>query len=53
VSTEQPSWIPGDAEHDARERLRLDVTGLYGNLPPGMGPLLEVAAELIARAFAA
>lgn len=29
------------------------VTGLYGDLPPGVGPLLEVAAKLIARAFAA
>jgi hypothetical protein len=27
------------------------VTGLYGNLPPGLGPLLEVSAERVARAF--
>jgi hypothetical protein len=53
VGTDRPSWVPGDAESEPQERLRLDVTGLYGDLPPGMGPLLEVAAALIARAFAA
>ena len=26
---------------------------IYGDLPPGVGPLLEVAAKLIIRAFAA
>jgi hypothetical protein len=53
MGTDQPSWVPGDAEHEAPERLQLDVTGLYGDLPAGMGPLVEVAAGLIARAFAA
>lgn len=53
MGTDQPSWVPGDAESEPRELLRLDVTGLYGELPAGMGPLLEVAAEVIARAFAA
>ncbi len=53
MGTEQPSWVPGDAEHEARQVPRLDVTGLYGDLPAGMGPLLEVAAGLTARAFAA
>jgi hypothetical protein len=53
VDIDRPSWVPGDAGREARERLRLDVTGLYGDLPAGMGPLLEVAAELTARAFAA
>ena len=33
------------------ERLVDGVTGLYGNLPPGLGPLLEVSAERVARAF--
>ena len=28
------------------------TTGLYGDLPPGVGPLLEVAAKLVAQAFA-
>jgi hypothetical protein len=53
VGTDQPSWVPGDAERETRERLRLDVTGLYGDLPAGTGPVLEVAAALIAQAFAA
>jgi hypothetical protein len=27
------------------------ATGLYGNLPPGLGPLIEVSTECVARAF--
>ena len=53
VGTDRPSWVPGDAEPEAHERLELDVTGLYGDLPAGMGQLLELSAELVAQAFAA
>ena len=35
----------------ARERLEDGVTGLYGDLPRGVGPLLEVSAACVARAF--
>ncbi len=35
----------------ARERLEDGVTGLYGDLPPGVGLLLEVSAACVARAF--
>lgn len=52
--------MPGEDERPpAREApellagLRAGATGLYGDLPPGMGPLLELSASLIARAFAA
>ena len=48
--------VPGEADPAHREMragLEEGVTGLYGDLPPGVGPLLEVAAKLIARAFAA
>jgi hypothetical protein len=48
-----PAWVPGEAELEARERLLGGTTGLYGDLPPGVGPLLEVASGLVARAFAA
>jgi hypothetical protein len=48
-----PAWVPGEAELEARERLLYGATGLYGDLPPGVGPLLEVAAGLVAHAFAA
>jgi hypothetical protein len=34
-----------------REDLALGATGLYGGLPPGVGPLLEMSAALVARAF--
>jgi hypothetical protein len=44
--------VPGEADREIRERLEEGVTGLYGDLPPGVGPLLEVSAKLIARAFA-
>jgi hypothetical protein len=53
VGTDGPFGVSGEAEREARERLEDGVTGLYGDLPPGVGPLLEVAAKLIARAFAA
>ncbi len=53
MGTDSPFWVPGEAEREARERLKDGITGLYGDLPPGVGPLLEVAAKLIARAFAA
>lgn len=52
-------WVPGDAGYGVRETpdllsgLRAGATGLYGDLPAGMGPLLELSASLIARAFAA
>ena len=49
-------WVPGQPDPAHREvhaGLAGGVTGLYGDLPPGLGPLLEVAAELTARAFAA
>lgn len=48
---DSPFWVPGEAEREARERLEEGVTGLYGDLPPGVGPLLEVSAECVARAF--
>lgn len=48
-----PAWVPDEAELEARERLLVGTTGLYGDLPPGVGPLLEVAAELVVRAFVA
>jgi hypothetical protein len=49
-----PMSVPGEDERAAPEVLEgLRATGLYGDLPPGMGPLLEVSASLIARAFAA
>ncbi len=53
MGTDSPFWAPGEAEREARERLEDGVTGLYGDLPPGVGPLLEVAAKMIVRAFAA
>ena len=53
METGNPAWVPGDAEHAARERLTLGTTGLYGDLPPGVGPLLEVAVKLVAQAFMA
>jgi len=53
VEGRNPAWVPGEAEPEARERPEEGVTGLYDDLPPGVGPLLEVAAKLIARAFAA
>ena len=43
--------MPGESEHGPHERLVEGVTGLYGTLPPGLGPLLEVSAERVARAF--
>jgi hypothetical protein len=39
-----PAQVPGPAEETG-------ATGLYGDLPPGVGPLLEVATECLARAF--
>jgi hypothetical protein len=51
MGTDSPFWVPGEAELEARERLEDGVTGLYGDLPPGLGPLLEVSAECVARAF--
>ena len=48
---DSPFWVPGEAERAARERLEEGVTGLYGDLPPGVGPLLEVSATCVARAF--
>ena len=48
-----PAWVPGEAELEARERLLAGTTGLYGDLPPGAGPLLEVAAGLVVRVFVA
>jgi hypothetical protein len=55
-----PMWVPGEVERGTgREApgvlagLRADATGLYGDLPAGVGPLLEMSASLIARAFAA
>jgi hypothetical protein len=51
VGTDSPFWVPGEAEHEIRERLEDGVTGLYGDLPAGVGPLLEVAATCVARAF--
>jgi hypothetical protein len=45
--------VPGEAEREARARLEEGVTGLYGDLPPGVGPLLEVSAQCVARAFQA
>jgi len=51
MGTNSPFWVPGEAEREDRERLEDGVTGLYGDLPPGVGPLLGVAAEHVARAF--
>ena len=53
METGNSAWVPGDAERAAGERLALGTTGLYGDLPPGVGPLLEVAVKLVARAFMA
>jgi hypothetical protein len=50
VEAHNPAWVPGEAE---LERLLDARPGPYGDLPPGVGPLLEVTARLIARAFAA
>ena len=49
MGSDSPFWVPGEAE--ARERLEDGVTGLYGDLPAGVGPLLEVAATCVAHAF--
>jgi hypothetical protein len=48
-----PAWVPGSESVTPRlrEDLALGVTGLYGDLPPGVGPLLEISATLTARAF--
>lgn len=51
MGTDSPFWVPGEAERETRERLEEGVTGLYGDLPPGVGPLLEVSAAAVARAF--
>ena len=51
MGADSPFWVPGEAEREARERLAFSTTGLYGDLPPGFGPLLEVSAECVARAF--
>jgi hypothetical protein len=51
MDTDSPFWVPGEAAPGTRERLVDGVTGLYGDLPPGLGPLLEVSAECVARAF--
>ena len=51
MGTDGPFWVPGEAEGEVRERLEDGVTGLYGDLPPGVGPLLEVSAACVARAF--
>jgi len=51
VGTDSPFWVPGEAELEAPDRLEDGATGLYGDLPPGLGPLLEVSAECVARAF--
>jgi hypothetical protein len=53
MGADSPSWVPGEAELGVRERLEEGVTGLYGDLPPGVGPLLEVSAQCVARAFQA
>ena len=53
VEAGNPAWVPGEVELEARERLLRGTTGLYGALSPGVGPLLEVAAQLVAHAFAA
>jgi len=51
VGSDSPFWVPGEAEREIRERLEGGVTDLYGDLPPGVGPLLEVSAACVARAF--
>jgi hypothetical protein len=51
MGTDSPFWMPGDAEREVRDRLEDGVTGLYGDLPAGVGPLLEVSAKCVARAF--
>ena len=53
METGNSAWVPGDAEGTAGERLALGTTGLYGDLPPGVGPLLEVAVKLVSQAFMA
>ena len=35
------------------DRERLLATGVYGDLPPGVGPLVELSSDLIVRAFTA
>lgn len=53
MGTDSPFWVPGEAEREARERLEDGVTGLCGDLPPGIGPLMDLAAALIHQAFTA
>ncbi len=53
MGNDRPSWVPGDAERGAADRLQRGVTGLYGALPLGAGPLVELSATMTARAFAA
>lgn len=51
MGTDNPAWVPGEAEREAREGL--GATGLYGELPAGISPLMDLAAVLIHRAFTA
>jgi hypothetical protein len=51
MGTDSPFWVPGEAERAARERLEEGITGLYGDVPAGVGPLLELSAEHVAKAF--
>jgi len=53
MGTDNPAWVPGEAERVAHSGPQPGTTGLYGDLPAGAGPLLELAAALIARAFTA
>ncbi len=52
-------WVPGQPDPPYREMRMIRIgladsaTGLYGDLPPGAGPLLQMAAALTARAFTA
>lgn len=51
-----PAWVPGEIEsgyREVRKGVSAGATGLYGGLPPGFGPLLELSAGLVVRAFTA
>ena len=48
MGTDNPAWVPGEVEREG-----LGTTGLYGELPAGIGPLMDLASALIHQAFTA
>ena len=51
MGPDSPFRVPGESAPGIREGLVDGATGVYDDLPPGLGPLLEVSAECVARAF--